>query len=99
MGKVEIQETNRLMTIFTKSGNVQLVGSAEDLLKFKKQLRDKENRHTFLECPQHLITHNLALDSVAVLPAEVGIIIIADPTKVTKNRILAPINVVPKELN
>lgn len=101
--KVELMEppeTNRLMTIFTKSGNVQLIGPVEELIKFKKQIKDKENRHTFLEFPLHLITYNPALESVTVLPADVGIIIIADPTKAPqRSNILAPVAAIPKKLN
>lgn len=100
MKEIERVKSDRLMTVFTKSGNVQLLGPAADLMKFKKQLKDKENRHTFLECPPHLLTHNPALESVAILPAQMGIIIIADPTKAPqKTSILAPIAAVPKKLN
>ena len=82
--KIHEPESDRLMSIFTKSGKVQLVGPKADLMKFKKQVTAKENRHTFLECPPHLFTHNPVLEAVTVLPAETGIIIIADPTKNTK---------------
>lgn len=100
MGKIEKLETERLMTIFTKSGNVQLMGPIADLMKFKKQLKDKENRHTFLECPPHLFTYNSGLETVTILPADAGIIIIADPAKAPrKPQIFAPINVVPKKQN
>lgn len=98
--EIEVPESDRLMTIFTSSGNVQLMGPVADLVNFKKQIKDKENRHAFLECPSNLITYNPALESVAILPADVGIIIIADPEKaLRRSGILAPIAAVPKKLN
>jgi len=98
--KVEVPETNRLMTIFTKSGNVRLVGPIADLCEFKKRIKDKDNRHTFLEAPAKLCAWNPALEGVIILPADVGIIIIADPAKSPRNsQILAPTHVIPKKLN
>jgi len=101
IAKVEVPETDRLMTIFTKSGNVQLTGPVEDLLEFKERIKQKDNRHTFLEVAGKLFTFNPALEGVTVLPADVGVIIIADPTKASlqPSRILAPIGAVPKKLN
>lgn len=97
-------ETNKLiklMTIFTKSGNVQLRGPGEELRRFKERLKDKNNRHTFLEVPAKLFAFNPALEEVTVLPADAGIIIIADPVIVMHNRskIFQPVGMVPKKLS
>ena len=100
--KIEVPETDMLMTIFTKSGNVQLRGPAKDLIMFKERIKQKDNRHTFLEAPARLFTFNPALEAVTVLPADVGVIIIADPMIAAhqiNSRILAPVGVVPKKLN
>lgn len=96
----EFQQANRLMTIFTKSGNIQMAGPVEELRRFKERVKNKDNRHTFLEVPARLCTFNPALEEVTVLPSQTGIIIIADPAKAPRNnRILAPVSVVPKKLN
>lgn len=98
--KVEIPEPDRLMTIFTKSGNVQLMGPKKDLQIIKERIKNKDNRHTFIECPAKFLTYNAALEEVTVLPADVGIIIIADTTKNPRNsRIAVPIQAMPKKLN
>ena len=99
---IEVPETDRLMTIFTKSGNVQLQGPAKDLIMFKERIKQKDNRHTFLEAPAGLFTFNPALEAVTVLPADVGVIIIADPmiaARQINRKILEPVGVVPKKLN
>lgn len=99
--EIEVPETDRLMTIFLKGVKTQLVGPVEELIDFKKRVKDKDNRHTFLEVPAKLFAFNPALEEVTVLPAEVGIIIIADPTKAPpqQGRIAVPMGVVPKKLN
>lgn len=98
-GKIEVPETDRLMTIFTKSGNVKFQGPGKVLREFKDRIKDKENRHTFLDAPARLFTFNPALEEVTVLPADVGIIIIADLTKAVPNsRIAVPIHGVPKNI-
>lgn len=93
-------EPDRLMTIFSKTGNTQLRGPLEELRRFKEQIKNKDNRHTFLEVPRKLVDWNPALEEVTILPADVGVIIIADPTKAPRNPgILAPIPLVTKKLN
>lgn len=99
--EIEVPETDRLMTIFTMAGNVQSMDPIEELIAFKKRIKDKDNRHTFIEAPAKLFAFIPALEEVTVLPADVDIIIIADPTKAPpqQGRILAPVGVVPKKLN
>lgn len=98
--KIEFPETDRIMTIFTKSGNVQLRGPKVELLRFKDRIKHKDNRHTFIEAPAKLFAFNQALEEVSVLPADVGIIIIADPTKnVPNSKIAVPARFGPKKLN
>lgn len=98
--EIAAPETDRLMTIFSKSGNVQIVGPLKELRALKQRIESKDNRHTFIEMPARLITFNLALEEVTVLPAEVGIIIIADPAKAAMGgKILQPVSVIPKKLN
>jgi hypothetical protein len=83
MGKIriEIAKSDRLMTIFTAGTSTQLVGLKADLVKFKKQIKDKENRHTFLEVPTHLFKQTAPYEEVTIKPADVNLIIIADPSK------------------
>lgn len=99
MAKIAVPETNRLMTIFTKGCNVQLQGPVKELQEFKKRIKDKDNRHTFLEAPKRLFAFNPALEEVTVLPADVGVIIIADPAKAPprQGRIAVPGGAVPKK--
>jgi len=98
--EIEVPETDRLMTIFSKTGNTQLQGPVEELRRFKERIKHKDNRHTFLEVPAKLYAWNPALEGITILPADVGVIIIADPTKAPqRSNILAPIAAVPKKLN
>ena len=91
-----------LMTIFTKSGSVQLRGPVDELRSFKEQVKHKDNRHTFIEVPLRFLTYNPALEGVTILPAQVGVIVFADPVKaalVQKTKILQPVGIQPKKLN
>jgi len=100
--KIEEVEANYLMTLFTKSGNVQLTGPLVELRVFKERIKQKDNRHTFIEVPAKLYAFNPALKEVTVLPAQTGIIIIADPAigaMIKGSQILQPRAVVPKKMN
>lgn len=76
--EIELPESDKLMTIFTRSGNIQLRGKREDIRNFKAQIKHKDNRHKFLEVPPRIFAYNAALEEISVLPADVGVIIITD---------------------
>lgn len=88
MSKEEILkvESDMTMTIRTSSGPVELLGQKSELMKFRDQLKDKENRHKFLECPPHLLTWAPWLVGVSILPADVGVIVIQIPSLVPQKK-------------
>lgn len=76
---IEAVEQDMMMTIFATAGTTQIHGPIKELQDFKKMMKNKENRHIFLEVPARLCAYNPALLEVTILPAAVGTIIIADP--------------------
>ena len=88
MSKEEILkvESDMTMMIRTSSGPVELLGPKSELMKFRDQLKDKDNRHKFLECPPHLLTWAPWLVGVSILPADVGVIVIQITSMVTQKK-------------
>lgn len=80
MNKIEKVQEDMCMVIRTSTGPVELVGPKSDLMKFRDQLKDKDNRHKFLECPPHLLSWARWLEGVSILPANVGAIVIKIPS-------------------
>lgn len=71
-----------LLSLKTRSGGeVQLLGSKNELINFKKEFTASANRHKFIEIPHKLLTYNPALEEVTVMPIDVGVIILIDQTK------------------
>lgn len=87
-GKEKIHEVKEdlIMLVRTSTGPVELLGPKADLMKFRDQLKDKENRHKFLECPPHLLTWAPWLVGVSILPADVGMIVIQIPSLTPKQK-------------
>jgi len=66
------------------NGPILLTGSSLDLMKFKDQLEDKENRQKFLVCPKHLMTTSPWIKYCSVRPAQVTMIVIGNTNEVPR---------------
>lgn len=98
-GEIEVPETDRLMIIRTTTGPVELIGPKRDLMKFRDQLKDKDNRHTFIECPPHLLTWAPWLEGISVLPTTISVIVIQNKELSPKRKpgVLVPAGVGPSQ--
>lgn len=94
--KIEAVKPDLRMTIATLNGPILLIGPEQDLMKFKAQLEEKENRQKFIVCPKHLMTTEPWIKDCSVRPAQITMIVIVNPNELPKKQnLLVPAGGVP----
>ena len=93
--KIEEVKPDLRMTIVTSNGPILLTGPEQELMKFKGQLEDKENRQKYIVCPPYLMSTEPWIKYVSVRPAQITMIVIINPNEIPRKSNLSVPGSVP----